>query len=153
MRGTEEHDDVPGVHRVAGQPEGAGGDQLGHPVRHGSGHERIASPGCSDRTIRRRLTEWAGQGRQLLRLAPLAYDRMMGLDLDDLAVDGAITKAPCGGEVAGRSPVDRGKQGMKPSIATDGAGILLHLLACGLTSRPYRFQVQLWQYRRLQRPI
>ena len=31
---------------------------------HGSGYERIASPGCSDRTIRRRLTEWAGHGQQ-----------------------------------------------------------------------------------------
>jgi hypothetical protein len=26
---------------------------------HGSGYERIASPGCSDRTICRRLAEWA----------------------------------------------------------------------------------------------
>jgi hypothetical protein len=33
--------------------------------------------------------------------------RMIGLNLADLAVDGCITKAPCGGEVAGRSPVDR----------------------------------------------
>jgi hypothetical protein len=30
-------------------------------------------------------------------------------------VDGATTKAPGGGEVAGRSPVDRGKQGLKRS--------------------------------------
>ena len=35
-----------------------------------------------------------------------AYDRIIGLDLNELAVDGCITKAPCGGEVAGRSPVD-----------------------------------------------
>ena len=27
---------------------------------HGSGYERIATPGCSDRTIRRRLQQWAG---------------------------------------------------------------------------------------------
>src|SRR3954453_19741139 len=54
---------------------------------------------------------------------------MIGLDLDDLAVDGCITKAPCGGEVAGRSPVDRGKQGMKRSVACDGGGIPLHLVA------------------------
>lgn len=26
---------------------------------HGSGYERIAAPGCSDRTIRRRVHEWA----------------------------------------------------------------------------------------------
>src|SRR3954470_23375510 len=95
---------------------------------HGSGYARIASPGCSDRTIRRRLSEWAGHGRQLLRLALAAYDQMIGLDLDDLAVDGCITKAPCGGEVAGRGPVDRGKQGMKRSVASDGQGLPLHLV-------------------------
>jgi hypothetical protein len=33
------------------------------------------------------------------------------------------------GEVAGRSPVDRGKQGMKRSVACDGGGIPLHLVA------------------------
>jgi len=40
-------------------------------------------------------------------------------------VDGCITKAPGGGECAGRSPVDRGKQGMKRSAMTDGYGIPL----------------------------
>jgi hypothetical protein len=29
---------------------------------HGSGYERIATPGCSDRTIRRRLAAWAEAG-------------------------------------------------------------------------------------------
>ena len=29
---------------------------------HGSGYERIASPGCSDRTIRRRVKAWAAAG-------------------------------------------------------------------------------------------
>jgi hypothetical protein len=98
---------------------------------HGSGYERLASPGCSDRTIRRRLTEWAqaGIGQELLRIGLAAYDRMIGLDLADLAVDGSITKSPCGGEVSGRSPVDRGKQGTKRSMACDGDGIPLHLLA------------------------
>ena len=98
---------------------------------HGSGYERLASPGCSDRTIRRRLDEWAtaGLGPELLRIGLHAYDRMIGLDLDDLAVDGSITKSPCGGEVSGRSPVDRGKQGTKRSVACDGDGIPLHLLA------------------------
>ncbi len=98
---------------------------------HGSGDERLASPGCSDRTIRRRLRQWAeaGLAQELLRLGLAAYDRMIGLNLDELAVDGAITKSPCGGEVSGRSPVDRGKQGTKPSLAADGDGIPLHLVA------------------------
>jgi transposase len=100
---------------------------------HGSGYERLASPGCSDRTIRRRLKEWAlaGLSETLHTLALDQYDRLIGLDLGDLAVDGCITKAPGGGEKAGRSPVDRGKQGLKRSTVTEGAGVPLHLEAAG----------------------
>lgn len=100
---------------------------------HGSGYERIASPGCSDRTIRRRVHEWAAAGlaEQVQVLALQAYDRMIGLDLDELAVDGCLTKAPGGGEAAGRSPVDRGKQGLKRSVVTDGTGIPLHVVSAG----------------------
>ena len=100
---------------------------------HGTGYERIASPGCSDGTIRRRLKEWAAAGlsEQVHALALRAYDRMLGLELDALAVDGCVTKAPSGGEVAGRSPVDRGKQGPKRSVVTDGGGVPLHLVAAG----------------------
>ncbi len=100
---------------------------------HGSGYERISSPGCSDRTIRRRLQEWAtaGLAEHLHTLTLQAFDRMIGLDLEDLAVDGCLTKAPAGGAVAGRSPVDRGKQGLKRSVVTDGTGIPLHLVSAG----------------------
>jgi hypothetical protein len=78
---------------------------------HGSGYERIASPGCSDRTIRRRLAEWAELGlAEALHAAALrAYDQIIGLELGDVAVDGCLTKAPCGGERAGPSLVDRRK--------------------------------------------
>jgi Transposase DDE domain len=40
-------------------------------------------------------------------------------------VDGCTTKAPCGGQTAGPSPVDRGKQGLKRSMVTDARGIPL----------------------------
>jgi hypothetical protein len=100
---------------------------------HGSGYERIASPGCSDRTIRRRVREWAAAGlaQMLHTLAVAQYDRLLGLDLSVLAVDGCITKAPGGGEKAGRSPVDRGKQGLKRSTVTDATGVPLHLVSAG----------------------
>ena len=80
---------------------------------HGSGYERIATPGCSDRTIRRRLKTWAPAGTPsgCTPLALRAYDQIIGLELGDIAVDGCITKAPCGGERAGPSPVDRRKGG------------------------------------------
>jgi hypothetical protein len=100
---------------------------------HGSGYERIASPGCSDRTIRRRLRAWAAAGisQQVHALALAAYDRMIGLELHDVAVDGCITKAPCGGDCAGPSPVDRRKGGLKRSVAAEGYGIPLGITAAG----------------------
>jgi hypothetical protein len=54
-----------------------------------------------------------------------AYDRLFGLELEHLAVDGCITKAPCGGQTAGPSPVDRRKQGLKRSTVTEAHGIPL----------------------------
>jgi Putative transposase of IS4/5 family (DUF4096)/Transposase DDE domain len=104
---------------------------------HGSGYERIASRGCSDRTIRRRLQQWAAAGlaEQVHTLALVAYERMIGLDLEDLAVDGCMTKAPSGGQAAGRSPVDRGKQGLKRSVLTEGAGVPVHVVSAG-ANRP-----------------
>lgn len=104
---------------------------------HGSGYERIASPGCSERTIRRRVQTWAAAGlaEHLHTLVLAQYDRLIGLDLRQVCVDGCITKAPGGGEVAGRSPVDRGKQGRKRSLLTDAAGVPLHLVAAG-ANRP-----------------
>jgi transposase len=92
---------------------------------HGSGYERIAVPGCSDRTIRRRVHDWAERGLadDLHRIALDAFEKMIGLQLGDIAVDGCITKAPCGGERAGRSPVDRGKGGLKRSVLTEARGL------------------------------
>jgi IS5 family transposase len=63
-----------------------------------------------------------------------AYDRFIGLLLGDLVVDGCITNAPCGGEKAGRSPVDRGKQGVKRSTIVDGRGIPLAIVTAPANS-------------------
>jgi hypothetical protein len=108
-------------------------DHVVQALIHGSGYERISSPGCSDRTIRRRVKLWAQMGisQALHRIALEAYDRMIGLDLDEISVDGCITKAPCGGEKAGRSPVDRGKQGLKRSVASDACGVPLGIVSAG----------------------
>jgi hypothetical protein len=63
----------------------------------------------------------------LERIARDAYDRMIGLSLADLAVDGCITKAPCGGEVAGRSPVDRGYDSGKTHTTLAERGLNGHI--------------------------
>jgi transposase len=106
-------------------------DKLVQVLVFGCAYARIADATCSATTLRRRRDEWIGLGLMdtLQALVLGAYDRVIGLDLADLAVDGCITKAPCGGEVAGRSPVDRGKQGLKRSLAVEAAGIPLGAVA------------------------
>jgi len=72
-------------------------DKLVEALVFGAGYERIADADCSATTMRRRRDEWIRLGIfDRLRLACLdAYDKMIGLDLADLAVDGCTTKAPC----------------------------------------------------------
>jgi hypothetical protein len=93
----------------------------------GCAYERIAEESCSESTLRRRRNEWIELGlmERLREISLDAYDRLIGLELSDLAVHCCITKAPCGGEKAGRSPVDRGKGGIKRSVAVDACGIPL----------------------------
>ena len=91
----------------------------------GCAYRRIADESCSATTLRERRDEWIELGviDELREAALEAYDRFIGLELSEVAVDGCITKAPCGGEKAGRSPVDRGKRGIKRSTAVDAEGI------------------------------
>lgn len=93
----------------------------------GCAYRRISDGGCSATTLRRRRDEWVEVGAMdtLERIVRDAYDRMVGLELGEVAVDCCIAKAPCGGEKAGRSPVDRGKRGIKRSVAVDARGIPL----------------------------
>jgi transposase len=76
-------------------------------------------------TLRRRRDEWmnAGVFERLVTEALSSYDRVIGLDLSEVAIDGSQHKAPCGGEGTGPNPVDRGKTGWKWSIATDRNGV------------------------------
>ena len=93
----------------------------------GAAYAKIADASCSATTIRDRRDEWiaAGVFETLEQLCLEAYDRIVGLDLENLTVDGCIVKAPCGGEAAGKSPVDRSKQGTKRSVLTEGTGVPL----------------------------
>jgi transposase len=87
--------------------------------------EAILERRVSDTTLRSRRDEWiaAGVFDAVRDEAMAAYDRIIGLDLSEVALDGSIHKAPCGGEGTGKSPVDRAKLGWKWSIATDANGI------------------------------
>jgi transposase len=87
--------------------------------------ERLCGNKVSDTTVRKRRDEWiaAGVFDAIANEAISGYDRIIGLDLTDVAVDGSLHKSPCGGQGTGPNPTDRGKLGWKWSILTDLAGI------------------------------
>ncbi len=87
--------------------------------------ERLLGCVVSDTTLRARRDEWiaAGVFEDLVEEALGAFDRIVGLDLTEVAVDGSAHKAPSGGPRTGRNPTDRGKSGWKWSLLTDRAGI------------------------------
>lgn len=87
--------------------------------------EAILDHQVSDTTLRARRDEWihAGVFEQLKAEALAAFDRIVGLDLDDVALDGSLHKAPYGGEGTGANPTDRAKLGWKWSVASERHGI------------------------------
>jgi hypothetical protein len=106
-------------------------DKLVQVLVFGCAYERIADRSCSATTLRRRRDEWISSGamEKLRQMVLESYDRMIGLELSEVAVDCCITKAPCGGQKAGKSPVDRGKQGIKRSTLVDSNGIPIGAIA------------------------
>ena len=102
-------------------------DKLVQVLVYGVSYVKVGDGTCSATTIRTRRDEWihAGLFEQLEQLCLDAYDQIVGLDLSNVTVDGCIVKAPCGGEAAGKSPVDRGKLGTKRSLLVDSTGIPL----------------------------
>ncbi|MGP0111076.1 MAG: transposase [Acidimicrobiales bacterium] len=87
--------------------------------------ERLTGGVVSDTTARERRDEWtrAGVFNAIAAEALAGYDKIIGLDLTEVAVDGSLHKSPCGGEGTGKNPTDRAKLGWKWSIATDRHGI------------------------------
>jgi transposase len=87
--------------------------------------EAILDHQVSDTTLRARRDEWiaAGVFERLEAEAVAAFDRIIGLDLSEVAVDGSLHKAPYGGEGTGPNPTDRGKSGWKWSVAVERHGI------------------------------
>ena len=79
----------------------------------------------SETTLRRRRDEWvaARAFQHLVEEAIKAFDKVIGLDLSEVSIDGSLHKAPMGGEGTGPNPTDRGKTGRKWSVATDTNGV------------------------------
>ena len=95
--------------------------------------EALLERTVSDTTLRNRRDEWitAGVFDSLASEAIGAYDRIISLDLSEVALDGSQHKAPCGGAGTGPNHTDRGKQGWKLSIITEHNGIPIGWAAAG----------------------
>jgi len=95
--------------------------------------ERLTNKVVSDTTARERRDEWiaAGVFDAIANEAISGYEKVIGLDLSDVAVDGSLHKSPCGGEGTGKNPTDRAKLGWKWSILTDRVGIPIGWVADG----------------------
>jgi transposase len=74
---------------------------------------------CSSSTAHRRFQEWvkAGVFKKLWRKSLERYDELVGIDWRFLAMDGAMTKAPLGGEKKRPQPDRSGKTRRKTEFA------------------------------------
>ena len=68
---------------------------------------------CSCSSAYRRFRDWvdAGVFLEFWRQGLLSYDDQVGIEWEWLAMDGALGKAPLGGELTGPNPTDRAKKG------------------------------------------
>jgi putative transposase len=79
---------------------------------------------CSSSSAHRRFQEWeqAGVFAEIWRQGLLEYDKVVGIDWEWLAADGAMTKAPLGGEKTGSNPTDRAKKGRSDRFSARARG-------------------------------
>lgn len=91
-------------------------------------------------TAHQYFQEWVDFGvfDALWQLALEEYDELAGLDWTWQSVDGAMTKAPLGGEATGKNPTDRGKQGTKRSLMTEASGVPVSLVVDGANTHDIR---------------
>jgi putative transposase len=87
----------------------------------------------SSSSAHRRFQEWTAAGVFITLWAQglEEYDEWKGLDWEWLSMDGAMTKAPLGGERTGKNPTDRGKLGAKRSLLTEADGVPVGLAVEG----------------------
>lgn len=87
--------------------------------------EAIIGYRVSDTTLRARYNEWVNAGifEQLAAQAVAGYHHLIGLNLNDVCIDGSDHLTPCGGEGAGHGIKHPGRLSWKWCLAVDADGI------------------------------
>jgi transposase len=88
---------------------------------------------CAKSTAHDRFQAWveAGVFEKLWQVGVEQFDELTGIDWNWLSMDGALTKAPLGGNKTGPNPTDRSKRGVKRSLLTEGHGVPIGLAVDG----------------------
>ena len=78
---------------------------------------------CTSSSAHRRFQDWvkAGVFEAFWRQELLSYDELKGIEWEWLSCDGAMGKAPLGGEKTGPNPTDRAKKGRSAPFSATGA--------------------------------
>lgn len=89
--------------------------------------------GVSGKTAHRYFQRWvrAGVFQRMGQAGLNEYDELKGIEWKWQAAEGAITKAPLGGEKTGKNPTDRGKTGTQRSLLVNEQGLPLGLVVSG----------------------
>jgi putative transposase len=108
-------------------------DAIFYRIRTGCQWKAIPPSLAPGSTAHEYFQQWTADGvfDNLWQVALAEYDELIGLDWTWQSVDGAMTKAPLGGDATGRNPTDRGKQGTKRSLMTEAEGIPVGLVVDG----------------------
>lgn len=87
----------------------------------------------SGKTVHRYFQRWvrAGVFKRMWEAGLAEYDEVQGIAWKWQAADGAMTKAPLGGEKTGKNPTDRAKIGVKRSLLVDENGVPLSIVVSG----------------------
>src|ERR1017187_5944066 len=88
---------------------------------------------CSSSSAHRRFQEWerAGVFAEIWRQGLLEYDKVVGIDWEWLAADGAMSKAPLGGPKTGPNPTGRAKRGRSVRFSARERGVPIGLAHVG----------------------
>lgn len=87
----------------------------------------------SGKTVHRYFQRWvrAGVFKRLWQAGLNEFDELKGISWKWQAADGAMTKAPLGGEQTGKNPTDRSKMGTKRSLLVNEQGLPLGIVISG----------------------
>ncbi|MCC6347752.1 MAG: IS5 family transposase [Nitrospirales bacterium] len=109
---------------------------------------------CSCSSAYRRFREWteAGVFEEFWRQGLLEYDEMKGIDWRWCSLDGAMAKAPLGGEKTGANPTDRAKGGVKRSLLTEAQGVPIAVVIDGANRHDMKMLRQTLESIEVDRP-